>query len=136
VQATAHDLPPTLEPVQVKLANSPMMEAHSEFVRFKTTRRSHYEVFSPSTPNVFDTLLFNQAGELTEFTRGNVAVLLDGQWVTPPVECGLLAGVGRAVALRESRVVEGRIQRSDLARAQGMAFINSLRGWLSAELNP
>jgi para-aminobenzoate synthetase / 4-amino-4-deoxychorismate lyase len=134
VQATAHDLPPTLEPVQVQLANSPMVEAHSEFVRFKTTRRSHYEVFSPSTADVFDTLLFNEAGELTEFSRGNVAVLLDGRWITPHVECGLLAGVGRAVALRESRMVEGRIHRSDLARAQGLVFINSLRGWLSAEL--
>ena len=83
---------------------------------------------------MFDTLLFNEAGELTEFTRGNVAVLLDGRWITPHVECGLLAGVGRAVALRESRMVEARIHRSDLARAQGLAFINSLRGWLSAEL--
>jgi para-aminobenzoate synthetase/4-amino-4-deoxychorismate lyase len=134
VEVTAHDLPPTLEPVQVQLASRPIGEARSEFVRFKTTRRSHYEVFAPSTPDVFDTLLFNEAGELTEFTRGNVAVLLDGQWVTPYVECGLLAGVGRAVALRESRMVEGRIHRSDLARAQGLVFINSLRGWLSAEL--
>jgi para-aminobenzoate synthetase / 4-amino-4-deoxychorismate lyase len=132
VQAVA--LPTTTAPVRVQLAREPMPDADSEFVRFKTTRRGHYEVFAPSTPDVFDTLLFNEAGELTEFTRGNVAVLLDGQWVTPQVDCGLLAGVGRAVALRESKVVEGRIHRSDLARAQGLAFINSLRGWLSAEL--
>jgi para-aminobenzoate synthetase/4-amino-4-deoxychorismate lyase len=134
VSATADELPPTLEPVRVQLASRPISEAHSEFVRFKTTRRSHYDVFSPSTAGVFDTLLFNEDGELTEFTRGNVAVLLDGQWVTPNVDCGLLAGVGRAVALRESTVVEGRVHRSDLARAQGLAFINSLRGWLRAEL--
>jgi para-aminobenzoate synthetase / 4-amino-4-deoxychorismate lyase len=134
VKVQAFSLLESTGPVRVQLAPSPMLEAHSEFVRFKTTRRSHYDRFSPSTPDVFDTLLFNEAGELTEFTRGNVAVLLDGQWITPHVECGLLAGVGRAVALSESKMVEGRIRRSDLARAQGLVFINSLRGWLNAEL--
>lgn len=132
VQASA--LPTTTVPVRVQLANRSMLDAQSEFVRFKTTRRSHYEVFAPSRADVFDTLLFNEAGELTEFTRGNVAVLLDGQWITPHLDCGLLPGVGRAVALRELKMVEGRVQRTELARAQGLAFINSLRGWLSAEL--
>ena len=49
----------------------------------------------PPTPAVFDTLLYNTAGELTECTRGNIALLLDGRWVTPPLRCGLLDGVGR-----------------------------------------
>lgn len=134
VNIQVFSLPAITTPVRVQLANCPLLDADSEFVRFKTTRRSHYEVFAPSTNDVFDTLLFNEAGELTEFTRGNVAVLLDGQWVTPQLDCGLLPGVGRAVALRESRVVEGRIHRHDLARAQGLAFMNSLRGWISVEL--
>jgi para-aminobenzoate synthetase / 4-amino-4-deoxychorismate lyase len=134
VHATAHELLPTLEPVQVQLANRPIPEAHSEFVRFKTTRRSHYDAFAPSRADVFDTLLFNASGELTEFTRGNVAVLLDGQWLTPPPDCGLLTGVGRARALGERRITEGRITLADLKRAQGLAFVNSLRGWLAAEL--
>jgi para-aminobenzoate synthetase / 4-amino-4-deoxychorismate lyase len=136
VRATAHELPPTLEPVRVQLANRPILEAHSEFVQFKTTRRSHYDAFAPSRADVFDTLLFNASGELTEFTRGNVAVLLEGQWLTPPLDCGLLAGIGRARALDEGRITESRITRADLERAQGVAFVNSLRGWLKAELEP
>jgi para-aminobenzoate synthetase/4-amino-4-deoxychorismate lyase len=134
-QAAAFALAPsTAQPVPVQLASRPFVDARSEFVRFKTTRRAHYDAFAPTDPAVFDTLLWNEAGELTEFTRGNVAVKLDGRWVTPPLSCGLLGGIGRAVALHEGRVVEQVVHRDDLARAQGLAFLNSLRGWLAAEL--
>ena len=107
---------------------------HSEFTRHKTTRRAHYDRYQPADPAVFDTVLWNEAGELTECTRGNVAVLLDGVWVTPPLACGLLPGVGRAVALREGRLAEAVVRTADLPRVQAWAFLNSLRGWLPATL--
>jgi para-aminobenzoate synthetase / 4-amino-4-deoxychorismate lyase len=133
-RAEAFALGSTEQPVTVQLASRPFESAHSEFVRFKTTRRAHYDAFAPTDPAVFDTLLWNESGELTEFTRGNVAVKLDGRWVTPPLSCGLLDGIGRARALREGRVVEQVVHRDELPRAQGLAFLNSLRGWLAAEL--
>ena len=120
--------------VRLQLATRPLTEAHGEFVRFKTTHRPHYDAFTPSTPDVFDTVLWNQAGEITECTRGNVAMLLEGQWVTPPLDCGLLPGVGRALALQEGRLVEGVVRVSDVPRVQGWAFVNSLRGWIDAQL--
>jgi para-aminobenzoate synthetase/4-amino-4-deoxychorismate lyase len=132
VQALA--LPPSPSPVTLQLANRPFEEAHSEFTRFKTTHRAHYEAFTPTHPDVFDTLLFNDVGELTECTRGNIALLLDGRWVTPPLRCGLLDGVGREMALIEGRVVEAVVRVDDLPRVQALAFINSLRGWLPARL--
>ena len=42
---------------------------------------------------------------LADPARAAVAALLDGQWITPPVTCGLLPGVGRAVALRVGRAL-------------------------------
>ena len=42
---------------------------------------------------------------------------------------------GRAVALREGRMVEAVVRLQDLPRVQGWAFINSLRGWLDATLD-
>lgn len=133
-RAEAFALQPTPQPVRLQLAGGPLMEAHSEFVRFKTTRRAHYAAFAPATPGVFDTVLWNAAGEITESTFGNIAMLLDGRWVTPPLSCGLLPGVGRAVALRDGRVCEAVVRLQDLPRVQGWAFINSLRGWLQARL--
>ncbi|MBW8465409.1 chorismate-binding protein [Acidovorax sp.] len=133
-RAEALALLPTAEPVRLQLATRPLAQAHSEFVRYKTTRRAHYAAFAPTTPGVFDTVLWNAAGEITESTFGNIAALIDGRWVTPPLSCGLLPGVGRAVALREGRVVEAVLRVADVPRVQGWAFINSLRGWLAATL--
>ena len=132
VQAFAMDATPSL--VRLQLASTPLAEAHGEFVRFKTTRRAHYDAFTPTTPGVFDTVLWNPEGEITECTRGNIALLLDGRWVTPPLACGLLSGIGRAVALREGRVTEAVVRVEDMVRVQGWAFVNSLRGWVVAEL--
>jgi len=134
-RATAEAYPLEASPAQVRLqlADRPLAQAHSEFVRFKTTRRAHYDAFSPP-PGVFDTLLWNAAGEVTECTRGNIALLVDGRWVTPPLACGLLGGIGRAVALQEGRLVEAVVRVSDLPRVEALAFVNSLRGWIAAAL--
>ena len=136
VHAQAFALQPTPEPVHLQLADRPLQEAHSEFVRYKTTRRAHYAAFEPTVGGVFDTVLWNAEGEITECTRGNVAMLLDGRWVTPPLSCGLLPGVGRAIALREGRVSEAVVRVEEVPRVQAWAFVNSLRGWLAAELVP
>jgi para-aminobenzoate synthetase/4-amino-4-deoxychorismate lyase len=132
VRAEAFALDPHPVPMVVRLATAPMDDLHAEFVRYKTTRRGHYEAFAPAEPGVHDTLLWNESGEITEFTRGNVALHIDGRWVTPPASCGLLAGVGRQLALAEGRVVEQVVHLSDLPRVDEIAFINSLRGWIPA----
>lgn len=128
-------LQPTAAPVRLQLADRPLAEAHSEFVRYKTTRRAHYAAFAPvAGSGVFDTVLWNEAGEITETTFGNIAALLDGRWITPPLACGLLPGVGRAVALAEGRVTEAVLHVDDVPRVEAWAFVNSLRGWLDAAL--
>lgn len=134
-RAEAFALPASPVRVHLQLAQRALDEAHGEFVRCKTTRRAHYDAFTPMQPDVFDTLLWNADGELTECTRGNVAFLLDGRWVTPPLRCGLLAGVGRARALQDGRIREEAVVRvEDLPRVEALAFVNSLRGWVLAEL--
>ena len=135
-RAEAFALQPTATPVRLQLATRPLAEAHGEWVRFKTTRRAHYAAFAPAPGSgIFDTVLFNAEGEITESTFGNLAMQMDdGRWLTPPLTGGLLPGVGRAVALREGRVQEGVVRVQDLHRVRRWAFINSLRGWLDAEL--
>ena len=123
------------ESVQLVWAREPFAAAHSEWVRHKTTRRAHYEAATVHAPGVFDTLLYNAEGEITECVRGNIAALIDGQWLTPALHCGLLPGVGRALALREGRVQEAVIRREDAHRVQAWAFLNSLRGWLPATVH-
>ena len=135
-RAEAFALQPTATPVRLQLATRPLAEAHGEWVRFKTTRRAHYAAFAPAPGSgIFDTVLFNAEGEITESTFGNLAMQMDdGRWLTPPLACGLLPGVGRAVALREGRVQEGVVRVQDLHRVRRWAFINSLRGWVDCQM--
>lgn len=131
-QVQAYPLEPTPSIVTLQLADTPIAQAHSEFVRFKTTHRPHYDVFTPQDAGVFDTVLWNEQGEITECTRGNIALYIGGQWVTPPLHCGLLAGVGRKLAIEQGQVTESVVRVDDMSAVRAIAFVNSLRGWIPA----
>ena len=75
-------------------------------------------------------ILFNEVGELTETTIGNLVLDLDGELVTPPVSCGLLPGTFRAEMLDAGTIVERVVGRADLERASGTWMVNSVRGWV------
>lgn len=132
LHAQCHALEAVPAAAVVALATAPI-GGDAEFLLHKTTARAAYAVFAPPT-GIFDTLLWNDKGEITEFTRGNVLVELDGQWVTPPPACGLLPGVGRAVLLERGAITERVVRREDLPRATGLWFVNSLRGCLPVRL--
>lgn len=132
---TLHAFAATPEPVQLALAAQPMPTRgpRAEYLAHKTTRRELYAVDKPA--DAFDVILWNEAGELTECSFGNLAVQLDGEWLTPSLASGLLPGVLRAELLAQGRVREARLTRDDLTRAEGLAFFNSLRGWMRATLS-
>ncbi|MGA9549606.1 MAG: aminotransferase class IV, partial [Rhodomicrobium sp.] len=73
-------------------------------------------------------------GEITEFTRGNVAVELGGRLITPPQSSGLLPGTLRAEMLAEGKLIERVLKRDDLDRASAVWFLNSLRGMFRIRL--
>jgi para-aminobenzoate synthetase/4-amino-4-deoxychorismate lyase len=98
------------------------------FLFHKTTRREVYDRAAAQSPGAFDVLLRNEQGELTEFTRGNVVLEIDGRKLTPALDCGLLDGCLRREWLEHGLIEEARLTRDDLERARRVWFINSLRG--------
>lgn len=126
-------LPPG--PQRVALALTPVKKS-DRFLYHKTTNRGQYEARGAEAPGAFDVLLWNEEGELTEFTSGNVVLEVDGGRWTPPRACGLLAGTFRAVLLREGEVAERVLTKDDLARAARVWFVNGLRGWVEVSLRP
>lgn len=130
-------LSPTTEPVRLQLARRAIASRGplAEFIQHKTTRREVYDALMADQPaGVWDLILFNEDGELTEGGFGNLALEIDGAWLTPRREAGLLAGIGRAHWLQTGRLREARLGLEDLARASRIAWFNSLRGWLQGEL--
>ncbi|MDE1955196.1 MAG: aminodeoxychorismate synthase component I [Betaproteobacteria bacterium] len=96
----------------------------------KTTRRQVYERAAAEHPGLFDVLLRNEQGELTEFTRGNLALELDGRLLTPALDCGLLDGCLRREWLEQGRLHEAVLTVEHLRAAKRVWFLNSLRGAL------
>ncbi len=112
------------------LARTPVDE-RDVLLFHKTTSRDVYDRHAAEHPNADDVLLWNRAGELTEFTRGNLVLELDGERLTPPVGCGLLAGVRRELLLEQGEIRERVLMRADLARATRVWLVNAVRGWVS-----
>jgi para-aminobenzoate synthetase/4-amino-4-deoxychorismate lyase len=118
---------------RVRLARNPV-DRRDPFLYHKTTARSVYERALAEAGDCDDVLLWNAEGEVTESAVANVVVRLGGRLVTPPVECGLLAGTLRTSLLAEGRVRERRIRIEELGDAEELWLVNSVRGWMRAEL--
>jgi para-aminobenzoate synthetase/4-amino-4-deoxychorismate lyase len=102
----------------------------------KTTDRSRYDERTRRHPLADDVILVNERGEVTETTRANLLVRQDAQWVTPPLDCGLLPGIGRARLLESGQVVERVVTEAELHLSDEVATVSSLRGWRPAQLQP
>lgn len=130
-------LAPLQEPVTVLLADAPT-RAHDVFLRHKTSIRSRYDAAwrAAESAGAFDTLFFNERGELTEGGRSNVFVKIGGHWYTPPLSSGVLPGVMRGVLLDDPAwgAIECPLTRDSLAHAQEIVVCNALRGPLRAVL--
>ncbi len=119
---------------KVVLAKSPIQK-ENVFLYHKTTYRDMYEEHKQTETKLFDVLLWNEDGEVTEFTTGNIVVEMDQQRFTPPVQSGLLAGTFREVLLREGKIKERTIRIEDLKKCASIWFINSVRKWVRVKLD-
>lgn len=118
----------------IRIAGEPVDSA-DVFLFHKTTHRTVYDRARARHPGCDDVLLVNERGEVTEFTIGNLVAELDGSLVTPPQECGLLAGTLRARELASGRLTARVLSVADVRRASRLWRINSVRGWERAELS-
>ncbi len=125
------------QPVRLLLA-AEATQSDALFLRHKTSIRSRYDQAwrDAEAQGAFDTVFFNERGELTEGGRSNVFVRVDGRWLTPPLSCGVLPGIMRAVLLADPAfdATECVITRAMLASATEIMVCNALRGALAATL--
>jgi para-aminobenzoate synthetase/4-amino-4-deoxychorismate lyase len=120
--------------MRIVLANSPI-DSGNPWLGHKTSRRDVYSTKASKQDGVFDTLLFNERNELTEFTCGNLVIELKGHLLTPTATCGLLPGVLREVLLNKKCIREEIVTADDLAHATHIWFANSVRGLVSVKLD-
>ena len=76
-----------------------------------------------------EAILLNTRGEVAECAGSNVFIVRDGRLLTPPLSCGLLAGITREITLEIAAATslphEERVLYPEDLRAAGEMFITS-----------
>jgi para-aminobenzoate synthetase/4-amino-4-deoxychorismate lyase len=121
------------DPVRVAL-DDVAQDPRDVFLFHKTTRRQRYEQAQARHLDADDVILINDRVEVTESTIANIAVKIDGRWCTPPLDSGLLPGIGRAVAIEEGLVIERPVTIAEARSADELALVSDARGWRRAIL--
>ncbi|MBU0664601.1 MAG: aminodeoxychorismate synthase component I [Proteobacteria bacterium] len=98
----------------------------------KTTRREVYdrELQRARENGLLDCCFLNERGELTEGCITNIILFRKGEYVTPSLHCGVLAGIMRKslLANAKSSLREEVLTLDDLQHADAVFLCNSVRG--------
>jgi len=139
-EATAQEFRPLPEGAVWKLRlAAARLSSTDRLLRHKTTRRDAYERARAEYPatEADEVLLCNERGEICEGAITNLfAEFGNGILVTPPLGCGLLAGVLRKELIDRGRAVEGVMTPETLGSARAIFMGNSLRGLIPARFLP
>ncbi len=134
VTLALHPAPSVSGTVSLRLATE-AVQSDDIFLFHKTTHRQVYEQARQAVEQACDdVVLWNERGELTETTIYNLILEFDGQWVTPHLDSGLLAGTCREALISQGRLTEKRLMVEDLGKADRLFVCNSLRGVREAVL--
>jgi para-aminobenzoate synthetase/4-amino-4-deoxychorismate lyase len=108
------------------------------WVFHKTTVRQIYDqvLAEAREKGLFDCLFCNERGDLTEGCMTNIILYRQGEFVTPPLSSGLLAGVMREQLLANAAVPvrEQVLSLADLRQAEAIFLCNSVRGVVQVAL--
>ncbi|KJJ83267.1 para-aminobenzoate synthase, subunit I [Candidatus Omnitrophus magneticus] len=105
------------------------------FIYHKTTIRDFYNQeyeryrgYDYAGLQFMDVIFMNEEGQITEGSRTNVVILMDGKFYTPPIRSGLLNGTYRRYILEQGIIEEKIIYPSSLLEASAVYLCNSVRG--------
>ena len=137
IEVESEPLDPTPSPLRVCLANESTCSV-DRFLFHKTTHRELYEreLSRARSLGFFDVIFRNEKDEITEGAISNIVIRKGNDYLTPPVECGLLPGTLRRY-LMEARPVpiqERVLTVADLLQADAVYLTNALRGMVQVEL--
>ncbi len=103
----------------------------------KSLNRDHYDyalglAHSLTTSTIDDALIIVN-GHVSETTRANIFVKIDGQLVTPALDNPMLSGVGRSTFINylkcnDIEIIETKLTLSKILEADEIITINSVRG--------
>jgi para-aminobenzoate synthetase / 4-amino-4-deoxychorismate lyase len=138
VTSTATTLP-TKDTVWHFVISDQRLDEKDPLFYHKTTRRQFFDremERQKALTGCNEVVFLNKKGELTEGTRTNLFIELDGRLFTPALTCGLLPGTLREELLDLPRAAasEAVLSPHDLLVADRIYLGNSVRGLIPAKL--
>lgn len=105
------------------------IDSKNKFQYFKTTNRKVYseEYLQAAQSGYFDALFLNEKDQIAEGAITNIFVKIENQWLTPPVEAGILNGCYRSHFSPECKALEREMTLKDLQSADEVVLVNSVR---------
>ena len=106
------------------------VDSHNIFLYHKSTNREFYNNHYKDAlnKNIDEVIFLNERSEITEGAISNIFIKKDDVWITPPVSCGLLAGIWRASMIKELNAIEKAFSIDELKSADKIIIGNSVRG--------
>ncbi|QXE89681.1 aminodeoxychorismate synthase component I [Geomonas subterranea] len=135
LRCEAAPLPGAAREVKAAFARQRVSSA-DPFLYHKTSRRELFHQERAHRPELDEVIFENERGEVTEGAYSNLIAVIDGTKCTPPLGCGLLPGTLRQELLAQGTIEERVLSREDLARAEVVFLVNSVRGWRRVTLVP
>ena len=122
------ELMESLQPVRVRISEN-AVSSRNKFQYFKTTERELYDIEHKEGADIgfFDTLYLNEREELTEGSITNLFIYKKGDWYTPEVKSGLLAGCYRDFFIKQTGAKEVCLKIRDFKDADRVILVNSVR---------
>ena len=74
-----------------------------------------------------DVLRFNTQGQVCESAIANIALRIDGRWITPSLASGCLPGITRAIVIEYFGVGEAVIDKEELDACDSAFLLSSLK---------
>ena len=125
------------ETIKIKIS-SKKANSQNIFLFHKTNERSFYtEEFNLACKQGFDEVIFfNEKNFLTEGSISNLFIQeKNGQWLTPLVQNGLLAGTKRQKLILDLKAKETNITKQQLLNAKEILICNSIRQTVKATVS-
>ena len=141
-----HDGHPTVDTVALlPLPDNPVaiianlrLPADDPLLRHKTTRRAVYDrerARLGDVENGYDVIFLNDRDEVAEGAISNVFARFGSDYVTPPLDCGLLPSVMRAEMIAATGAQESILTLDNVRAADEVILTNAVRGPVSVTVD-
>lgn len=117
----------SIEPYKVRDVGSlKLVDGKDISYSYKSSDRKHLTQLFAQRGNADDVLIVKD-GLLTDTSIGNVALLVQGEWLTPAKP--LLKGTRREALLQEGIIKEATLKPSDLQNCNSIMVFNAMIPW-------